>query len=150
MSLRGRILPGRVRRHGSRPVAVLFNLYLGAKRYKTVRLHRLVLEAFVGPCPAGMEVCHNDGDPTNNRLSNLRCDTHRNNMLDMHGHGTRVNPPVHYGVDHHNATLTFGEVQEIRAAYTGRRGDFTRLGRQFGVSGQTIKRIVTMATRVAA
>ena len=43
MSLRGRILPGRVRRNGSRPVAVLFNLYRGGKMYQTVRLHRLVL-----------------------------------------------------------------------------------------------------------
>jgi len=43
-------------------------------------VHRLVLEAFVGPCPDGMECCHNDGDRTNNRLENLRWDTHKNNM----------------------------------------------------------------------
>jgi len=48
-------------------------------RYK---LHRLVLLTFVGPCPEGMEACHNDGLKTNNRLSNLRWDTHRNNIQD--------------------------------------------------------------------
>lgn len=51
-------------------------------------VHQIVMLAFVGPCPAGMEVCHNDGDPENNRLSNLRYDTHAGNMQDMIRHGT--------------------------------------------------------------
>ena len=38
-------------------------------------VHQLVMLAFVGPCPEGMEVCHNDSDPSNNRLANLRYDT---------------------------------------------------------------------------
>lgn len=45
-------------------------------------IHRLVLLAFVGPCPHGMECCHWDGDPTNNRLENLRWGTHTENMQD--------------------------------------------------------------------
>lgn len=52
------------------------------------RVHRLVLEAFVGPCPPGMEGCHNNGDPTDNRLANLRWDTRRSNVLDSVRHGT--------------------------------------------------------------
>lgn len=56
---------------------------------KTISVHRLVLMAFVGPCPSGMEACHNDGDPSNNSLSNLRWDTHKNNMADCIKHGTR-------------------------------------------------------------
>lgn len=51
-------------------------------------VHRLVLEAFVGPCPDGMEGCHNNGDPANNRVENLRWDTHANNMHDVIEHGT--------------------------------------------------------------
>lgn len=54
---------------------------------KSHRVHRLVLEAFVGPCPKGMEACHNDGDPTNNLLSNLRWDTHEANVADTKRHG---------------------------------------------------------------
>ena len=46
-------------------------------------VHRLVLEAFVGPCPPGMEACHWDDDPTNNRLENLRWDTRSANDADM-------------------------------------------------------------------
>ena len=34
-------------------------------------VHRLVLEAFVGPCPEGMVCRHLDGDRTNNRVENL-------------------------------------------------------------------------------
>ena len=53
----------------------------------TRRTHQLVLEAFVGPCPDGQESCHNDGDPGNNYLSNLRYDTHLENMHDAIEHG---------------------------------------------------------------
>lgn len=61
-------------------------LYGDVKRQTTV--HRLVLESFVGPCPDGMEGCHNDGSKDNNRLDNLRWDTLSNNQLDRLKHGT--------------------------------------------------------------
>jgi hypothetical protein len=47
-----------------------------------VKIAHLVLEAFVGPCPVGMECCHYDDDKFNNELSNLRWDTHSNNLKD--------------------------------------------------------------------
>lgn len=49
---------------------------------KQYAVHRLVLEAFVGTCPEGYEACHYDDDPTNNRLTNLRWDTHESNIMD--------------------------------------------------------------------
>ena len=54
-------------------------------------VHRLVLEAFVGPCPEGMECCHWDDDHTNNHLSNLRWDTRSANRLDAVRNGIHVN-----------------------------------------------------------
>lgn len=57
----------------------------GKKSYKTV--HRLVMMTFVGECPEGLEVLHGDGDPTNNRLSNLSYDTHAENTRDTVRHG---------------------------------------------------------------
>lgn len=54
-------------------------------------IHRLVLAAFVGPRPEGMEACHNDGNPTNNIVSNLRWDTKSANAQDRRRHGTDKN-----------------------------------------------------------
>jgi hypothetical protein len=53
------------------------------------RVHRLVLLAFIGPCPPGKpEGCHNDGIPLNNHLPNLRWDSHKENHQDRLIHGT--------------------------------------------------------------
>jgi hypothetical protein len=48
----------------------------------TKKVHQLVLEAFVGPRPDGMECLHDDHDKKNNRLSNLSYGTHRQNQID--------------------------------------------------------------------
>ena len=58
---------------------------------RTWLIHALVLTAFVGPRPEGMDGCHNNGDHTDNRLSNLRWDTKSENMLDAVRHGTHFN-----------------------------------------------------------
>lgn len=56
-------------------------------------VHRMVLEAFVGPCPDGMEALHWDDDPFNNKLTNLRWGTRSENMRDKvrngHDHNAR-------------------------------------------------------------
>jgi hypothetical protein len=50
---------------------------------RKVRVHRLVLMTFVGPCPPGMEACHfPNPERSDNRLSNLRWDTRSNNGRD--------------------------------------------------------------------
>lgn len=64
---------------------------LGSSR-QPVGLHKLILLAFVGPCPPGMEACHGDDVKTNNRLTNLRWDTRRANVADRYrnnGHQPR-------------------------------------------------------------
>lgn len=53
----------------------------------TRSVHTLVLLAFVGPRPDGMEACHGDGDPLNNELSNLRWDSSSANKRDIVRHG---------------------------------------------------------------
>lgn len=49
---------------------------------QVVYVHRLVLEAFLGPCPARMETCHGPGGRLDNRLTNLRWDTKSANSHD--------------------------------------------------------------------
>ena len=57
------------------------------KPYRKFQVHRLVLETFVGPCPEGMECLHKNGDPSDNRLENLRWGTSSENALDTVRHG---------------------------------------------------------------
>lgn len=46
------------------------------------RMHVLVLEAFVGPRPSGVDACHANDIPTDNRLVNLRWDVRSANRAD--------------------------------------------------------------------
>jgi hypothetical protein len=52
-------------------------------RLKQCRVHRLVLSAFVGPCPEGMEALHGEGGALDNRLANLRWGTRSENMREQ-------------------------------------------------------------------
>src|SRR5690606_14623497 len=55
----------------------------------TVYVHTLVLLAFLGPPPDGMECRHfPDNTRTNNRLTNLNWSTHQQNIADRAVHGT--------------------------------------------------------------
>lgn len=78
MKVRGRELKGGKNPSGHR----LVTLTRVGEPPSKVLVHRLVLEAFVGPCPDGLEGCHWDDDPSNNNLSNLRWATHQENMND--------------------------------------------------------------------
>lgn len=60
-------------------------------RSKTMRVHRLVLTAFVGPCPKGMQGLHWDDDAHNNHLSNLYWGTPGQNMQDKVRNGKHYN-----------------------------------------------------------
>lgn len=85
--LRGRVRVLSVGSHGYLDVGLCDG---GVRRTRLV--HRLVLEAFVGPCPEGQEACHADSDRTNNRLSNLRWDTTKANAADRVAAGHARSP----------------------------------------------------------
>ena len=78
-------------------------------RKQSFRVHRLVLDAFVGPCPEGLEACHENGNRIDNRLSNLRWDTRSNNHQDKLKHGTD-----HRGSKNPQAKLSEEQVGEIK------------------------------------
>lgn len=79
----GKLLAPRVQANRRRTVA----LYVSDKR-SDWQIHSLVLEAFVGPRPYGMEGCHWNDDPADNRLANLRWDTRSANIKDSVRNGT--------------------------------------------------------------
>lgn len=60
---------------------------LGGDKKTVTKVHRLVAAAFIGPRPAGMEVRHLNGDPTDNRVENLQYGTPSENSYDTVKHG---------------------------------------------------------------
>ena len=108
-------------------------LQLSDKHRRSVcHVHRLVLEAFVGPAPIGMEGCHANGIRTDNRLSNLRWDTRKGNMADARKHG-RTNR----GERSPSAKLTREQVLAIRAAIGTQR----EIASRFGISREQARDI---------
>jgi hypothetical protein len=79
--LRGKLLSPRITDKGYRTVGLRQD---GVNR--TWGVHQLVMLAFVGERPSGMECCHENGKASDNRLTNLRYGTHESNMLDMVRH----------------------------------------------------------------
>lgn len=115
--LRGRILRSRVPRKSGYETIVF--------SHTTALVHQLVMLAFVGPPPEGMEVCHNDNDRLNNCLANLRYGTRQSNNLQKGEHGTSLQ-----GERHHQARLTEAEVRAIKASNEG----LTVLAARYNVS----------------
>lgn len=92
------------------PNGRLYVIIVIGKRVKFQQVARMVLGAFHGPCPPGLECCHNDGNPLNNRPGNLRWDTHASNMKDCERHNSfdRIR-----GERNHKAVLTNAIVKQI-------------------------------------
>lgn len=56
---------------------------------RTRKVHELILTAFRGSRPPGLECRHLNGNPADNRLRNLRWGTPTQNTTDRHRHGRR-------------------------------------------------------------
>jgi hypothetical protein len=91
---------------------------------KTISFHRVVLEAFVGPCPKGMECAHLDGNPQNNRVSNLKWVTPKENNSHKWLHGTHIAGERNYA-----SRFTEAQVYAMRLmyAYGARLCDIARI-----------------------
>lgn len=101
------------------------------------RVHTLVLLAFAGQRPDGMEARHLDGNGMNNRADNLVWSTHLENMHDKRIHGTE-----NYGEKNGGSKLSVSDVREIRDVYA--TGGFTQgmLASDFGISQTQVSRII--------
>lgn len=108
---------------------LLVHLHLDDKRVaKTV--HSLVIEAFKGKRPRGLDVRHYNGRRTDNRPSNLSYSTRSKNLKDMIRHGT---------CPFTGAKVTAAQVRKIR----GLRGDYPAVlvARKFGLKSKQVYRI---------
>ncbi len=79
---RGKILKPAVKKTGYLMVALNMNAVVA-----TPSVHSLVALCFLGKRPEGFEVCHGNGDPSDNGLENLRYDTPASNAADILLHG---------------------------------------------------------------
>jgi len=82
--------PKRLKLHKNSDGYLIVNLDKNGTNY-TKQVSRLILETFIGTVPENCEACHYpDPDKTNNKLENLRWDTHTENMKDKY----RDRPPL--------------------------------------------------------
>lgn len=109
------------------------------KNGKTVHLKVgcLVMRAFVGPRPRGLEVCHNDNNKLNNNLENLRYDTHSSNIQDQWNAGRP-------------AMLNTKKVRQIREEFARGGVSLTTLARKHEVSMSTASLVVSGKRRPKA
>ena len=106
-------------------------------------IHRLVMEAFVGPCPPGQECNHKDGNRMNFALDNLEWITHSENEIHAHNIGLKIGigSPGRVGELHPLHKLKDGEVWLIKKILASRRFSFTVIARMFKVNPGTISKI---------
>lgn len=98
-------------------------------------IHRMVVEAFIGPIPDGMQVNHKDGNKENNHLDNLEICTGSQNQLHRH----RV-LGQHRGEKHPRAVLTNKSVRQIIKMFDDGFSN-REIGERFGVDRTTIGHI---------
>lgn len=104
----------------------------------SARVHHLVLEAFVGVCPEGLQGCHADDNQANNRIDNLYWGTQKQNVADKIRNGKQVR-----GSLNHFASIDEQMVRTIKEALLRdpHRGSIGRISEATGVSRHIISNI---------
>lgn len=111
------------------------------KNSKTYFIHNLVTYYFIGIKDKGIQVRHLDGNKNNNKLSNLKYGTPKENAQDKLLHGTKCD-----GEKNGNHILTDEQVNEIRIKYKG-FGFAKELAEEYNVSESLIGLIIKNKSR---
>jgi hypothetical protein len=135
---RGTLLIGTDDRYGYRCV----NIMVDGKRVKR-KVHRLVCEAWHGPCPDGHECGHLDGNSSNNRADNLAWITRSENIRHQMQHGTFASANLN------RQRLSDDTVSAIRADAADGMGG-RRLAKKYGIDRGHAYRLVTHQRRPKA
>jgi len=131
-------VPGRILKsyQGNRPyVSIILTKNCSPHTYS---LHRIVAEAFHGPCPDGYEANHKNGITSDNRACNLEWVTPIANM--QHSITTLGRNLI--GENHPMARLTKDEVLEIRRLHTSTKLSMSEIASRFQTGRANIWLIV--------
>ena len=105
---------------------------------KNVMIHQLVASKYLPPKPKpDYQVRHLNGVKTDNRHTNLSWGTAKQNADDREMHGNTAK-----GERNAEAKLSAEDVVCIRASYTGKWGEQTKLARVFGITRVQIANVV--------
>jgi hypothetical protein len=127
----------KMRTHRLRPMPYAVVRLCAPGRSRDFGVHQLVLRAFVGPCPPGMQCRHLDGNPANNGLANLCWGTPAQNAADRMRHGTQAR-----GERHGSVRLTEGQVVAIRRLYATGAYMLSQLGARYGIAENHVSEVV--------
>lgn len=116
---------------------------------KTLKVHRLVAEAFIDLVPNKNFVNHKDGIKINNNANNLEWVTKSENSIHALANGL-ITTTFKSGDNHVSVKLSSEEVIKIRQIYVPRHKEFgaRALGRKYNVDHSTIVKIANGSERL--
>ncbi len=121
----------------------IFQMCIPGHSPRTVKVHRMVAAAFIGPASEGMQVNHKNGDKSDNAASNLEYVTCKENI--RHCWESGLHSVAHsQGEANSLSKLTVANVLEIRNGYPGK--SIGELARKFGVTRQSVYGVIRRRT----
>lgn len=109
----------------------------GKRNLKMRYVHQLVLEAFVGPRPEGLQARHLNDIKTDNRIENLCWGTKKENVEDA-----ILNGRTRHGERVPSSKLTESQVVQVRRLVSSGLGQ-KEVGALFGIRQSSVSRICT-------
>jgi hypothetical protein len=120
---------------------------------RTVSVHRLSYQSFVGPIPPGKIICHHCDVPNCWAPHHLYAGTQRQNVQDSvnrRRHWSFTKPQrrweVASGEQHGHAKLTYQIARRMRYRYARGLSTMSELAREYGVSHGTVKQVILHQT----
>lgn len=111
-----------------------------------IGVHVAIAAAWYGPRPDGMVVNHKNGNRHDNRPENLEWVTQSENVQHAYRMGLRQIDTAHRercaGLGRAKRKTSNVTDAAVRNAFTGKRGDITRIAGLFGISRDIVQRII--------
>lgn len=105
----------------------MVSISTGGSKQTLVKVHRIVMLAFVGPLPEGMQTRHLNDIKDDCRLINLCYGTGMQNWADRKANGNGID-----GQNHPNCKLSLKEIEEIKSLKG--KETYAEIGRLFHIS----------------